>query len=376
MRDDPLDGDERLAAAGGGPMTLGDVVSALATLALLTGALLLARREFARHLRRLTARTATGLDDLAADLVDRTHPLALVTVASWAALVIWLPASPAQAFAAKVLSVVLAAQAGVWGGHLVESVAGRRKSVAAADGHAGDGTAWAALSILTRAVLWAVVALVALDNVGVDVTALVAGLGIGGIAVGLALQSVLGDVFASLAIVLDRPFAIGDFLVVDDVTGTVEHVGIKTTRVRALSGEQIVISNAELLKSRIRNFQRLAERRNVLSFGVLYDTSPDVLARIPDIVREVVEEQPATRLDRAHLCGFGESSIDFELAYYFADSDYNRHMDVQQAVLLALFRRFAALGIGFAFPTRTVHLVPAAAASASSNTMNTNQSGA
>lgn len=345
----------------------------MVTLVVLTGLLIVARRGLARHVRRLADRTATGVDDVAADLVDRTHPLSLLTVAGWVATVSWLPATPAPVAAVMFVTVVMAMQAGIWGGHLVASFATRRQAMAVAAGQAADATAWNALSILVRAVVWSIVALVALDNVGIDVTALIAGLGIGGLAVGLALQSVLGDVFASLAIVLDRPFAIGDFLVVDDVTGTVEHIGIKTTRVRALSGEQIVISNAELLKSRIRNFQRLAERRNVLSFGVLYETSADMLTRIPDVVREVVEQQSATRFDRAHLCRFGESSIDFEVAYYITDSDYNRHMDIQQAVLLSLFRRFAAMGVGFAYPTRTLHLNPPGRLSFSADTMTSKQ---
>lgn len=350
-------------------MTIRDWVGAVITLGMVTGSMLLARRGIARHLRRVARRTASGLDDLVADLIDRTHPVTLITSAAWVTTLTWFPSAPAPDAAAMIASVVMAMQAGLWGGHLVASFANRRQALAVASGHAADATAWTALSILARAGVWSIVALVALDNVGIDVTALIAGLGIGGLAVGLALQSVLGDVFASLAIVLDRPFAIGDFLVVDDVTGTVEHIGIKTTRVRALSGEQIVISNAELLKSRIRNFQRLSERRNVLSFGVLYETSAAVLARIPEVVREVVAEQPGTRLDRAHLCRFGDSSIDFEVAYYLSDSDYNRHMDVQQAVLLALFRRFAELGVGFAYPTRTLHVHPPDALSPSKNTM-------
>lgn len=337
-------------------MTLREAAGALFTLAVVAGLLLFARSSLARHVRRLATRTSTRVDDVLADLIDRTHPVTLLAGAGWVTVLIWRPETPIPAFVVVAATVVAAMQAGVWGGHVIESFASRRQARAVAAGHAGDATAWTAVSFLARMGMWAVVALVALDNVGIDVTALIAGLGIGGLAVGLALQSVLGDVFASLAIVMDRPFVIGDFLVVDDVTGTVEYIGIKTTRVRSLSGEQIIISNAELLKSRIRNFQRLAERRNVVSFGVLYETSAELLARIPDLAREVVAEQRATRFDRAHLCRFGESSIDFEVAYYLADSDYNRHMDVQQAILLGLFRRFGELGIGFAYPTRTLNL--------------------
>lgn len=337
-------------------MTVRVGVEALATLLVGTGLLLVARRSLAGHLRRVARRTRTPVDDIVADLVERTHPVTILTASAWVARTFWLPEVTAVGALTLVTSVVMMLQAGVWGGHLVAAIAARRQATAAAAGHAGDATAWSALAVAARVAIWVIVVLVALENVGVDVTALIAGLGIGGLAIGLALQSVLGDVLASLAIVFDRPFVIGDFLVVDEVAGTVEHIGIKTTRVRALSGEQIVISNAELLKSRIRNFQRLSERRNVLSFGVVYETSADVLARIPAIVRQVIEDQVSTRFDRAHLCRFGESSIDFEVAYFLADPDFNHHMDVQQDVLLALVRRFADLGVGFAYPTRTLHV--------------------
>lgn len=346
---------------------------ALLAVVVLTGALLVARRALASYLRRVSAGTPSRVDDLLADLVERTHPVTLLAAAAWIAARTVVPMVSAPAGALTVASVVIAMQFGVWGSHLVVSFASRRHAAALAADHAADATAWTALSVLGKVLVWSVVALVALDNLGIDVTALIAGLGIGGLAVGLALQSVLGDVFASLAIVLDRPFVIGDFLVVGDVAGTVEHIGVKTTRLRALSGEQIVVANSELLKSRIHNFQRLAERRNVLSFGVLYETPAELLERVPGLLRELVEGQPATRLDRAHLVRFGESSIDFEVAYYLADRDFNRHMDVQQAVLLSILRRFADLGIGFAYPTRTLHLHASGGVVASETTLNTKQ---
>lgn len=337
-------------------MTTQACASALVTAAGLMGLLMLARRILARHVRRLAGRTVTGLDDGAADLIDRTHPLTLLATSLWVAVGAWLPGEPVHGWVAAGFTIVMFVQVGGWAGYLVESVTTRRRASAVESGQAGDATAWTALSFVARLVVWAIVGLVALDNLGVDVTALVAGLGIGGLAVGLALQNVLGDVFASLAIVLDRPFVIGDFLVVGDVKGTVEHVGLKTTRLRALSGEQIVLSNADLLQSRIHNYQRLEERRVVLSFGVLYETPAELLKRIPVLARDAVSEQNETRFDRAHLCRFGDSSVDFELVYYLANRDYNRHMDVQQAVLIGLFQRFAELGIGFAYPTRTLYV--------------------
>lgn len=337
-------------------MTIPDWASVLLAAAVLTGLFVLARRLLARHMRRLAGRTKSDIDDCAADLIDRTHPITLGAAAVRLAAGFWFPGEPLHGWIATAFTIVIFAQVGVWAGYIVEAVATHRRANAVDSGQAGDATAWTALSFVARLAVWAIVGLVALDNLGIDVTALVAGLGIGGLAVGLALQNVLGDVFASLAIVLDRPFVIGDFLVVDDVMGTVEHVGLKTTRVRALSGEQIVLSNADLLDSRIRNYQRLEERRVVLAFGVLYETPAELLKRIPVLAREAVAEQPETRFDRAHLCRFGDSSVDFELVYFLANPDHNRHMDVQEAVMLALFQRFGELGIGFAYPTRTLYV--------------------
>jgi len=203
-----------------------------------------------------------------------------------------------------------------------------------------------------------VILLLALDNMGVDITALIAGLGIGGIAVALALQNVLGDLFASLSIVLDKPFVIGDFIIVDDLLGTVERIGLKTTRVRSLYGEQLVFSNSDLLNSRIRNYKRMFERRILFSIGVTYQTPHEKLATIPGIIREVIESQEQVRFDRAHFKEYGDSALKFEIVYYVLVPDYNTHMDIQQAINLAIVRRFEEEKIEFAFPTQTLYLKP------------------
>jgi small-conductance mechanosensitive channel len=221
---------------------------------------------------------------------------------------------------------------------------------------AGAATSLAALGFVGRIVMWSALLLVALDNLGVDVTALVAGLGVGGIAVALAVQNILGDLFASLSIVIDKPFVLGDFIVVDALSGTVEHVGLKTTRIRSLSGEQIVFSNSDLLKTRIRNYKRMYERRIPFAFGVLYQTTPAQLEAIPGMVKTIIEATEHTRFDRAHFLKFGDSSLDFEVVYWVTSPDYGVYMDAQQAINLALVRRFAEAGIDFAYPTRTVFI--------------------
>lgn len=198
----------------------------------------------------------------------------------------------------------------------------------------------------------ALVVLLALDNLGVKITPLLAGLGIGGIAIALAVQSILGDIFASVSILLDKPFVVGDFIVVGDKMGTVERIGVKTTRVRALSGEQLVFANSDLLGSRIQNFKRMQERRALFSIGVVYHTPAEKLRAIPRIVREAVEHNPKTRFDRCHFKSFGAYSLDFECVYFMLVPDFNAYMDTQQAVNMELFERFQAEGIEFAFPTQ------------------------
>jgi small-conductance mechanosensitive channel len=214
-----------------------------------------------------------------------------------------------------------------------------------------------AVSFVFRLMLYALVLILALDNIpGVEVTALVGSLGIGGIAVALAVQSILGDLFASLSIALDKPFVIGDFIEVGNESGTVEQVGLKTTRLRRLSGEQLVVGNNDLLNSRIRNFGRMGERRVVFTIGVAGETPHDTLKRIPDIMREVIEAQPQVRFARAHFSSIGDSSLNYEVVYYILDPDYDLYMDVQQAINLAIVQRFAQEGIQIPYPTQTVYV--------------------
>jgi small-conductance mechanosensitive channel len=213
------------------------------------------------------------------------------------------------------------------------------------------------VAFLARLVIWSAVVLLTIDNLGYDVTALVAGLGIGGIAVALALQNVLGDLFASLSIILDKPFVVGDFIIVGDMLGVVEKIGLKTTRVKSLSGEQIVFSNGDLLSSRVRNYKKMQERRVAFKFGVLYSTPVDELEKIPGYVKEIIEGLDQTRFDRAHFQAFGASSLDFEIVYYVLGADYNLYMDIQQTINLGIARKLQERGVGFAFPTRTVHLL-------------------
>jgi small-conductance mechanosensitive channel len=221
--------------------------------------------------------------------------------------------------------------------------------------HEPEGaTALSLLAFAAQVALWSLVLLLALDQLNFDITALVAGLGIGGVAMALAVQSVLSDLFASLSIVLDKPFTVGDFIVVDNLRGTVERVGIKTTRLRSLDGELLVFSNTDLLKSRIRNFKRMFDRRVEFTIGLVYQTPLEKLRLVPQWLGEIVKAQARTRLDRAHFKQYGDSALVFEIVYYVLDPDHGVYMDVHQAINLAIFERFAREGVEFAHPTHTV----------------------
>ncbi|MGH8136863.1 MAG: mechanosensitive ion channel family protein [Steroidobacteraceae bacterium] len=203
-------------------------------------------------------------------------------------------------------------------------------------------------------IVWAMVLLLALDNLGVQIKPLLAGLGIGGIAIALAVQTVLSDLLASMAIALDKPFGIGDFLSLEDYQGTVEHIGVKSTRLRSISGEQIIIANADIVKARVRNFGRMRERRTVFQFGVTYDTPVEALAAIPAEVQRLVESQPDTRFDRCHFLAYGDTALQFELVYFVTKPQFNLYADIQQAINLALLARLHALNVKLAAPTRAV----------------------
>lgn len=215
------------------------------------------------------------------------------------------------------------------------------------------------LTILINVVVWSITAIILLDNLGVNVTALVAGLGVGGIAIGLAAQGIFADLFAALSILLDQPFKRGDTIQVGGPTGiigTVEHIGLKTTRLRALSGEMVVISNTNLLNQQINNFANYTERRVVLLLEVIYQTPPETMLRIPEELEQIVSARPLCRFDRAHFTQFSTSSLDFELVFIVADTSLAVMMQERHAIGIAIIARFAELGISFAYPSQTSFL--------------------
>jgi len=208
--------------------------------------------------------------------------------------------------------------------------------------------------------VWSIAFLLALDNLGIQIKPLLAGLGIGGIALALAVQTVLSDLLASLSIALDKPFGIGDALSVDDVQGTVEHIGVKSTRLRSVNGEQIIMSNADILKSRVRNFGRLAQRRSLFTLDVHYETGVAALAAVPGAVREIIEGTPNTRFERCHLLRLTPTAVQFETVFFVTQPDYQVYADAQQAINLRILEKLRALDVAFvaAVPT-PVRIAPA-----------------
>jgi small-conductance mechanosensitive channel len=307
-----------------------------------------------RRMSALAQQTETYWDDILAGVLRSTKGMFYFVVAVLVMATVLVFPPDWELMVRRVAAVALVVQGGFWAAAALAGwLAGYRRTRVADDPAAA--TTVTAMGFVGRMVLWTIVVLLALDNMGVNVTALVAGLGVGGIAVALAAQNILGDLFASMSIVLDKPFVLGDFIVVNEYMGTVEYVGLKTTRLRSLTGEQLVFSNNDLLQSRVRNYGRMKERRIQFGVGVVYETSREKLSAIPGMLKEAVEAQEPARFDRAHLKAFGASSLDFEVVYFVKVPDYTKYMDVQQAINLRILERFEAEKIEFAYPTQTVY---------------------
>ena len=307
-----------------------------------------------RRIGGISMKTSNIVDDLLAAALESTKGYVLLVAAIWGGAQ-FLDLGEQAMNLDFVLLIAVVLQVAIWANRMVSSYISFYTDSRRED-NPGAVSVVQGVSFIVRLIIWSVALLLVVDNLGYDVTALFAGLGIGGIAVALALQNILGDLFASLSIVLDKPFVIGDFIIVGDLMGVVDKIGLKTTRLRSLSGEQLIFSNTDLLESRVRNFKRMQERRVPFTFGVIYQTTPDELEAIPELVQSIIEGVEGLRFDRAHFKSFGDSSYDFEVVYYINTPDFNAYMDAQQMINLALCRGFAERGIEFAYPTRTLYI--------------------
>ena len=338
-------------------MVLGNSLESLLTAAAIAlGVLLLfwALIALARRKLRNAAATSTGVDDFFAGVTQQTKLLLLILPAIFlGARALVLPRDLARLLRIGA-ALSLIAQSALWTSGVIDFWL-RRYRRTRVETDPGAVMTVNVFRIGALVAVWLIAALVAIEYLGFNVTTLIAGLGIGGVAVALALQNILGDLFASLSIVIDKPFVIGDAIAVDEHAGTVEHIGLKTTRLRASGGEQLIFSNGDLLKSRrIRNFKRMNERRAVLRFSVSRETPPEKLERVPTLLRAAVEKQEAVQFERAYIAGVGNAGFEVELAFGVASGEYEAFADARQAVILDVARAFQAEGIAFAWPAHAL----------------------
>jgi len=307
------------------------------------------------RLGALAEKTTNHVDDMVVDMIGHTRSKALFALAFIAGFGA-LKLAYVSNFFSPAAKLIFLWQLAVWGSAGVAFWVRHHLKARTSMTERGGVAMINAIGIAARVVLWILIIITAFHSVlSIDVTPWITGLGVSGIAVALAVQNILGDLLAALAIVFDKPFDVGDTIGVDSITGTVEHIGLKTTRIRSVTGEQIIIGNGDMLKSRLRNFRRMYQRRALFNLDVTFDTPSTSLAKLPKIIEQIVTAQPGVKFDRSHIASFGESAIRIETVYFVLDPDYKKYMDAQQAINLAVLDRFGAERVKFAFPSRTVY---------------------
>ncbi|MDT8286062.1 MAG: mechanosensitive ion channel family protein [Elusimicrobiales bacterium] len=331
-----------------------DYLYAAAVFGMVLAGLYLLRSLGLARLKELAKKTKTDLDDLLIDLIYAVKAPEYHLISLYAAIrVLTLPPAFGKALFSLILIVLSVRAVSLiqkvlyyW---LAKFTTRRYTDPAVRE------TVLRSASIVLKTLLWVTAAIFVLSNLGVNVSAALAGLGIGGVAVALAAQAILGDLFNFFVILLDKPFKIGDFIILDDMLGTIEHIGLKSTRVRSLGGELIIISNSRMLTGGLRNYKQMEKRRVVFKLGVVYQTPIEKLRRIPGLIKEAVSSTAEAGFDRSNMLAYGDFSINFETVYYTA-ADYNKYMDVNEAILLRIGEAFAAEKIEFAYPTQTLFI--------------------
>lgn len=312
-------------------------------------------KRLVRSLADFAEKTETDLDDLVSALMKKTSIVLIIVFSVYVATFFLDLTQQVRELRKSVIIICLLIQVGLWGSGFIDYYVS--KKLANIDAGAGATvTHLRSLGFFAKVVLWVVLVILTIDNLGFDPTTIIAGLGVGGIAVALALQNVLGDVIASLSIIFDKPFEVGDFIVVGDIRGDVENIGLKTTRLRSLSGEQLVLSNNDLLQSRIKNYKRMDSRRINFSLGVIYETSYDNVEKIPGLIKDIIESEEKTSFVRAHFSSYGDFSLNYDIVYFVLSPLFDDYMDIQQRINLKIFKKFSEEGIEFAYPTRKVFL--------------------
>lgn len=318
--------------------------------------MIILKKLFVKHLGKMAATTTNDFDDFLIDLVGKIGRVTIAAIALYVASLFLVLPEAARLVIKYLLVVVLTVRAVLSLEALVHygvrKAYQRRMSTL-------DPAAEAMIKSITgilRWVIWSIGLVFVLSNLGINISALVAGIGIGGIAVALAAQAVLADAFSAFSIFLDKPFEIGDFIIIDDYLGTVEHIGIKTTRIRSLSGEQLIFPNSNLTSSRVKNYKRMETRRIAFKIGVVYQTPVAKAKKIPEIIREIFARTNGVKLDRVHFLSFGDFSLIYEIVFYVLSADYNFYMDKQQEINFALMEAFEKEDVAFAYPTQTLFI--------------------
>jgi len=312
-------------------------------------------KRFVRSFAGFAEKTETDFDDLVSALVEKTSIVLIIIFSVYVATFFLDLTGQLKEFRKSVIVICLLVQVGFWGGGFIDYYV-TKKLAGIGAGAGASITHIKTLGFFAKSVLWVILVILTIDNLGFDPTTIIAGLGVGGIAVALALQNVLGDLIASLSIIFDKPFEVGDFIVIDSMSGDVEHIGLKTTRLRSLSGEQLVLSNNDLLQSRVKNYKRMDTRRILFSLGVVYETSYDNLVKIPGLIRGIIDAEPKAKFGRAHFSSYGDFALNYDIVYFVLTPSFDDYMDTQQNVNLKIFKRFSEEGIEFAYPTRKIFL--------------------
>jgi small-conductance mechanosensitive channel len=318
--------------------------------------LLIIKRVLVRRLRSFVTRSKIELDDYLIPLFSQIRWFSILALALLAGSRVLALPEEIDHWLIRIMQLVLALQVGFWGNGVISLYIERGVAARIEQDNGEDATTLDALGLIVKITLWVILTLIILDNLDVEISSLVASLGIGGIAVALALQNILGDLFASLSIALDKPFVIGDFVVVGDFEGDVEDIGLKSTRIRSLSGEQVVFSNTDLLNSRIRNYKRLEKRRISFVIGLTYGTPVEKLKMIPGLIEEIIIPLENAEFERAHFKTMSDFSLDFSVVYYVLHPEYSVYLDIQQVINLEIYQRFEKEGIEFAYPTQKIML--------------------
>jgi len=314
------------------------------------------RSIFLKRYKRLSASGIQDLNLFIAGEIGRTSIIFLMVLSFYVASLVLPFEVRFRIFINLVMEITLLVQVGIWGMGIINYLIDR-KARASIEDDPSLVTTLVAMQKIAQFVVWTVIILIVLENLpGIEITSLIAGLGITGIAVALAVQNILGDLFSSLSIVLDKPFVLGDSITVDQFAGTVEKIGMKSTRVRSFQGEELIFSNSDLLSSRIQNFKRMQRRRTILNLHVSSDTPAEKLKQIPEMIAEIIRGQQQVTFDRAHLFDIGGAGISYEVVYFIETQDYTVYMDRRQVINLAILNRFQEESIQFATPSQTVYI--------------------